>query len=164
MPEFWKPSVASDLVIFGVDDDGKLHLLLVERGKEPFKGMLAFPGGFLSETDEDMEACALRELQEETGLTGVSLEQLKIRSQKNRDPRQNRVISVPFIGLAEGLPLVVGGDDAAAAKWVLVETLTKDSLAFDHFSILNDALGFIADRLNEEPDQTIESLSTQSRI
>lgn len=147
---FWKPSVASDLVVFGLSPEGELHLLLIERGKDPFKGMLAFPGGFLNETDEDMKACALRELREETGLEGVELEQLKIRSAKDRDPRQNRVISVPFIGLADGLPPVKGADDAASAQWVPVSSVSEGTLAFDHWEIFNDALGFIFDRIGED--------------
>lgn len=65
--DYPRPSVTTDCVIFGYDVKEGLSVLLVERGEEPFAGQWAFPGGFLR-MDETTEACALRELQEETGL------------------------------------------------------------------------------------------------
>lgn len=66
--EYPRPSVTTDCVVFGYDVKEGLSVLLVERGQEPFAGQWAFPGGFL-QMDETAEACALRELQEETGLS-----------------------------------------------------------------------------------------------
>lgn len=144
---FWKPSVAADLVIFGVSDSGIPHLLLIRRGKDPFKGYLAFPGGFLDEGDADMNACAHRELREETGLEldgDIELQQLPIRSALDRDPRQNRVISVPFLGIVEGLPEVKGADDAVTAEWVPLNSITAEQLAFDHWQTLQVALDVLS--------------------
>ena len=64
-----RPCVTTDCLIFR-KIDGNWHLLLIERGNEPFKGCWALPGGFL-EMEEDLDTCAARELQEETGLTGI---------------------------------------------------------------------------------------------
>ena len=60
--------LTADCVVFGCSEDGSRSLLLVLRGNEPYRGMWALPGGFM-EMDETLEACARRELQEETGLT-----------------------------------------------------------------------------------------------
>jgi len=65
--EYPRPAVTTDCIIFGYDMSDGLSILLVRRGIEPFKGQWAFPGGFL-QMDENTEACAIRELQEETGL------------------------------------------------------------------------------------------------
>ena len=79
------PAVTTDCVIFGFDGT-KLQVLLIERGIEPFKGKWAFPGGFLN-MDESAEQGALRELREETGLTGAFIEQFGCFSEPDRDPR-----------------------------------------------------------------------------
>ena len=65
--EYPRPSVTTDCVIFGYDFKEGLSVLLVKRGIEPFKDRWAFPGGFL-QMDETSDECAMRELQEETGL------------------------------------------------------------------------------------------------
>ena len=79
------PSVTTDCVIFGFDGT-KLQILLVERGIDPYKGKWAFPGGFIK-MDESCEEGALRELKEETGLTGAYIEQFHTFSDPNRDTR-----------------------------------------------------------------------------
>ena len=131
-----RPAVTADCVVFGVDSHGVRHLLLVRRGKEPFQGMWALPGGFLN-MDETLEACARRELREETGLdVSVRLEELKSYSAVGRDPR-GRTVSVAFwaeVPLAE----VCGGDDAAVARWFALDQVP--SLAFDHDEMLQEAL------------------------
>lgn len=131
-----RPAVTADCVIFGITDDGERCLLLVQRGRDPFAGMWAFPGGFLEE-NETLEQCARRELMEETGLdTPVRFEELKSFSAVDRDPR-GRTITVAF--LAE-VPLsqVKGGDDAAEARWFTLDEIPP--LAFDHAEILALAL------------------------
>ena len=81
--EYPRPSVTTDCVIFGYD--GKdIKVLLVQRGIEPFKGMWAFPGGFL-QMDESAIDGAKRELQEETGLADAYIEQFHTFSDVNRD-------------------------------------------------------------------------------
>lgn len=129
------PAVTADCVVLGHNADG-WHVLLIRRGREPYKDCWAFPGGFV-EANETVETGAARELQEETGLTGIQLEQLHSFSDPQRDPRE-RIISVAFTATVEGLPLVKGGDDAAAARWVPLRE--AHPLAFDHDEILAMAL------------------------
>ena len=65
----WKnPSTTSDSIVTKVVD-GKEHILLIERGRPPFKGELACPGGFIDYDEDPMDA-AIRELKEECGIDG----------------------------------------------------------------------------------------------
>ena len=130
-----RPCVTTDNLIFR-KIDGNWHLLLIERGNEPFKGCWALPGGFL-EMEEDLDTCAARELQEETGLTGIALHQLYAFGAPNRDPR-HRTISVAYWGVDNSERQAVGSDDAAEAQWFALDKLP--SLAFDHEQILQKAL------------------------
>ncbi|MFI5681444.1 NUDIX hydrolase [Streptomyces cellulosae] len=130
---------------------GALHVLLVERGQEPYAGQWALPGGFVR-PDESAETAARRELAEETGLSDVSglhLEQLRTYSEPGRDPRM-RVVSVAFAALlpdpppdfVRGDPALAspeprGGSDAAQARWTPYDSARP--LAFDHDRILADA-------------------------
>ncbi|MFE9705520.1 NUDIX domain-containing protein [Streptomyces sp. NPDC005930] len=117
---------------------GALHVLLVERGQEPYAGRWALPGGFLL-PEESAEQAARRELAEETGLadvTGLHLEQLRTYSDPGRDPRM-RVVSVAFAALLPRPPEPHGGGDAAEARWLPYER--AEGLAFDHDRILADA-------------------------
>ncbi|MGW7282380.1 NUDIX hydrolase [Streptomyces sp. NPDC054844] len=130
-------AVTVDLAVLTLRADA-LHVLLVERGQEPYAGRWALPGGFLL-PDESAEAAARRELAEETGLADVSalhLEQLRTYSEPGRDPRM-RVVSVAFAALLPGPPEPHGGGDAAEARWVPYDG-ARD-LAFDHDRILADA-------------------------
>ena len=79
--QYPRPAVTTDCVIFGFDGE-VLKVLLVERGGEPYKGCWAFPGGFLN-MDETTDECAVRELEEETGLKDVFVEQLQAFSGTN---------------------------------------------------------------------------------
>lgn len=130
-----RPCVTTDCLIFK-KIDSKWFLLLIERGNEPFKGCWALPGGFL-EMEEDLETCAARELQEETGLIGISLHQLCAFGAPHRDPR-HRTISVAFWGFDHTQQQAVGSDDAAQAKWFALDALPN--LAFDHELIIQKAL------------------------
>jgi 8-oxo-dGTP diphosphatase len=129
-----------DLVIFTVRGD-ELQVLLVERGKEPYLGQLALPGGHLR-GKETLDDAALRELKEETGVDGAQLhlEQLRTYSDPERDPR-GRVITTAYLALGPNLPAPVAGTDARQAYWMPVASLLRDDmLAFDHAAILRDAL------------------------
>ena len=137
------PAVTADCVVLGLDANEGLHVLLVERGREPQKGCWAFPGGFM-EMDETIEQCAARELYEETGLRGIALEQLRVYSHVQRDPRE-RVLSVAFVGVTrceEHRP--VPADDAARAQWHPLRNLPP--LAFDHADMLADARTWLRHR------------------
>ncbi len=127
-----RPMVTTDIVLFR-ESVKVMKLLLIERANEPFKGCWAFPGGFVDE-NEDLESAAHRELQEETGLTGMELRQCCTVGTPGRDPR-GHTISVVYTG---SCPLehseVTAADDAAKAAWFPLDTLPK--LAFDHAAIL----------------------------
>ena len=126
--EWPRPMVTADTVVF-CNVHGRVKLLLIRRGKEPFKGKWAFPGGFV-EMDEELEVSAARELAEEAGLKGVKLEQMHTFGTIGRDPR-GRQISVAFIGIVEAEQMdVKAGDDAAEAKWFDIDDLPE--MAFDH--------------------------------
>lgn len=139
------PSVTTDCVIFGFDGV-KLQVLLIERGIEPFKGRWAFPGGFLN-PDETAEEGALRELQEETGLTGAYIEQFHTFTDPHRDPRE-RAITIAYYALVR-LQEVRGGDDAAKAKWFALDEVPQ--LAFDHDRILRKAVKRLRERIHFKP-------------
>ena len=139
------PSVTADCVIFGFDGT-TIKVLLIQRGIEPFKGKWAFPGGFMN-IDETVEECAKRELEEETGLKNVSVEQFYTFSDVNRDPRE-RVITVAQYALVK-LSEVKGGDDATSARWFSMDEVP--SLAFDHDRILRIAVNRLKERICFEP-------------
>lgn len=100
-----------------------LEVLLVKRSNHPSIGCWATPGGFV-ELKEDLETGAARELEEETGVKGLPLQQMYTWGNYNRDPRW-RVITTSFLALAEGNINIKAGDDAADALWMSVE-LTKE--------------------------------------
>ena len=134
-------AVTVDVVILSVDET--LSVLLVERGRDPFAGHMALPGGFVL-PDESADDAARRELLEETGLDertleGVHLEQLATFSEPDRDPRM-RVVSVAYVALSPTAPEPTAGTDAAAARWVPVDDALAGPLAFDHATILEAAL------------------------
>ena len=139
------PAVSTDCVVFGFDGY-EIKVLLIERGIEPYKGMLAFPGGFMH-IDETAEECAIRELKEETGLGITNIKQLGAFSGVNRDPRE-RVVTIAFYALAKQSE-VIGGDDAAAAQWVSINDVPP--LAFDHDYILRQAMQRIRRDIHFEP-------------
>jgi len=138
-----RPMVTVDAAVFTFQNK-RAKLLLVKRGSEPFKGKWAIPGGFI-EIDEELEDAAARELQEETALVNVPLEQMYTFGRCGRDPR-GRQITVVFMGIAaKGQNKVKGGDDAAKAKWFDIENLPKD-MAFDH----NEVAEFAIKRLKKK--------------
>jgi 8-oxo-dGTP diphosphatase len=134
--DYPRPMVTTDCMIFSGAGE-ELRILLVRRGREPFLHMWALPGGFL-EMDEDLDACAYRELKEETGLAGIELKQLFTAGTPDRDPR-GRTISVIYYGFAYyRSDKIKAGDDASDVYWFLVNKLPP--MAFDHLEVINRAL------------------------
>lgn len=130
--EYPHPAVTTDAVVFTIESDC-LKVLLIQRGQYPCKGDWAFPGGFLN-IGEDLHIGVARELQEETGLRGIPLEQFRAFGQPDRDPRE-RVITVAYLGLVVSANLrLQAADDAADAGWFALDDLP--SLAFDHAEVL----------------------------
>ncbi len=128
--------VTVDTLAFAVQQ-GSLEVLLVKRKNEPFKSLWGLPGGFLSDSDENLDAAAVRELYEETNVTNVYLEQLYTFGDRGRDPR-GRVITVAYLALMrqEGLELRASSEASGLAWWPVNE---PPPLAFDHDRIITYA-------------------------
>ncbi|MBO0920706.1 NUDIX hydrolase [Cellulomonas sp. zg-ZUI222] len=143
-------AVTVDLVVLTLRGD-VLHVLLVERGADPWRGAWALPGGFVR-PDEGLDAAAERELSEETGVRDVPghLEQLASYGDPDRDPRM-RVVSVAYLALAPDLPEPHAGSDAARAAWVPVTDAQRLPLAFDHARVLTDGLERARAKLEYSP-------------
>jgi 8-oxo-dGTP diphosphatase len=146
--EYPRPALTVDCVVFGFDD-ADLKVLLIQRGLAPFTGRWALPGGFVL-IDEALEAAALRELRDETGLGGdVFLEQLYTFGAPDRDPR-GRTVSVAYYALvALAGRNITASTDAANAAWFPVNELP--SLAFDHASIVDAAIQRLKAKVRYQP-------------
>ena len=129
-----RPAVTADCVVMTTETIP--HVLLIERGFEPYKGCWAFPGGFM-DMDETTEQCAIRELEEETGLKISCIHQIGAYSKVDRDPR-GRTITVAYLAIVDEPVSVKGQDDAAKAQWFPIDALPP--LAFDHEDIMRDAI------------------------
>jgi 8-oxo-dGTP diphosphatase len=139
-----RPSVTVDVVIFTLIER-ELHVLLVQRKRWPYEGYWAIPGGFI-EMDESLEQAARRELEEETGVRDVYLEQLYTFGDVGRDPR-TRVISVAYIALIRAESQKVrASDESTAVRWFPVRAL-PERLAFDHEQILDLAVSRLRSKL-----------------
>lgn len=128
-----RPAVTGDCIVITKEVNAKV--LLIQRADEPYKGCWAFPGGFLN-MDETIEQCAIRELEEETGLKVYDVHQIGAYSKLDRDPR-GRTITVAYLAIIDNPISVLGQDDAAKAEWWPLSALPQ--LAFDHNDIINDA-------------------------
>jgi ADP-ribose pyrophosphatase YjhB (NUDIX family) len=145
--EFARPALTVDIVVFALDAED-LQVMLVERDLKPFAGQWALPGGFVR-VDESLDEAARRELEEETGLQGIFLEQLYTFGALNRDPRE-RVVTVAYYALVnlQGHE-VHASTDARNAAWFAVNDLPK--LAFDHESILKAAYERLKGKVRYQP-------------
>ena len=139
--QYPRPAVTADCAVFTREAETKV--LLIQLGNEPFKGKWAFPGGFMN-MDETTEQCAIRELEEETGLKVKDVHQIGAYSKVDRDPR-GRTITVAYLAIIDKPISVVGQDDAAKAEWWPISALPQ--LAFDHNEIMADAIG-LYNRMN----------------
>jgi 8-oxo-dGTP diphosphatase len=137
-----RPSVTADCVV--ITNESQPKVLLIQRGNDPFKGQWAFPGGFM-DMDETTEQCAIRELEEETGLVVSDLHQIGAYSKVDRDPR-GRTITVAYLAIIDKPVIVHGQDDAAKAEWFPLSALPE--LAFDHADIMKDAIALLQTSAN----------------
>lgn len=129
-----RPALTADCVVVTKETDAKV--LLIERGDDPYKGCWAFPGGFMN-MDETTEQCAIRELEEETGLHVNNVVQIGAYSKVDRDPR-GRTVTVAYLAIVDRPLVVIGQDDATKAEWWPLSNLPE--LAFDHDRIMQDAV------------------------
>ena len=137
-----RPALTVDSIVFvkeNVSDNRtvknhEIFVLLIQRGKEPYKDKWALPGGFV-EMDELLEDACRRELEEETGVKVDKMIQFRAYDEVDRDPR-HRTISVIFTAELSKRAEAKSGDDAAQAKWFPLTKLPE--LAFDHAKILAD--------------------------
>lgn len=140
----WPPVfVTVDAVVVAHD-----HVLLVQRGRRPGKGLWALPGGFLDPNETLVEAC-IRELREETNIDVESsaLAQSICATRIFDDPQRSlrgRTITHAYLmelDIVPALPSVAGGDDAACARWVPFDCVQRRELFEDHYGILQAMLG-----------------------
>ena len=143
-----------DAVVFGIGNDhtfpgrNELHVLLIERRGDPFKGRWALPGGYLEE-NETIDDAVLRELKEETSVELSWMEQLYTFGDPGRDPR-GRVISTAYLAVVRASDVIVeAGDDAAKARWFPISVLPK--LAFDHDKIIKMGLQRLRSKVLWQP-------------
>ncbi|MDD9935053.1 MAG: NUDIX domain-containing protein [Myxococcales bacterium] len=145
--EYPRAALTVDCVVFGLDDE-ELKIMLIQRGQPPFEGSWALPGGFVH-LEETLEEAARRELEEETGLHKVFLEQLYTFGAVDRDPRE-RVVSVAYYALVKlSDHKVQAATDARDAAWFGVHDVP--TLAFDHAEILQMALDRLRGKLRYQP-------------
>lgn len=133
--DYPRPMLTADCMV--VND--RNEVLLVRRGNDPYKGCWALPGGFM-EMDETLEHCAVRELEEETGLKvdEQDIRLIGIYSAPGRDPRGRTVTAAYLVKNVEcRMKDAHAGDDAAELRWWSLFALP--TLAFDHAQIVADA-------------------------
>jgi 8-oxo-dGTP diphosphatase len=143
-----RPALTVDCIVFGLDAQQELKVMLIQRDIPPFEGHWAIPGGFVH-MDETLEQAALRELQEETGIHDVFLEQLYTFGDLERDPR-DRTITVAYYALINLVEQeILAATDAREANWFAISEIPK--LAFDHDQILQTAIARLRSKIRYEP-------------
>jgi len=160
--EYPRPALTVDIVIFSIRED-RLNILLILRGREPYLGKWALPGGFMN-IDESLVSAASRELEEETGIKEVLLKQLFTFGDPGRDPR-GRVVTVSYYSIIHQDMQIQngGGSDANQANWFQIDNLPP--LAFDHDKIISYALKMIQKNLEDaivEFDLLPDNLTTNT--
>ncbi len=145
--EYARPALTTDCVVFGLDEQD-LKVLLIQRDIEPFEGHWALPGGFIR-VGESVDACARRELKEETGLRDIFLEQLYSFGAPDRDPREH-VVTIAYYALVNLIDHAPeAATDARNAAWFGLDDLP--SLAFDHQTIFETALARLKGKVRYQP-------------
>ncbi len=160
--KYEKPSVTADIVIFTIDKENDLNILLIKRKNYPYKDKWAIPGGFV-DINESVDDAARRELKEETGLDNIKIEQFYTFGNVKRDPRMRVITVAYFATVPKGQLKIKAGDDAKDAvlfkikNKTLINTSTKemlsfDDLAFDHKDIITIALQRLKNRIDYTDD------------
>jgi len=146
--EYPRPALTVDCVIFAYHSGNPLQVLLIRRAVPPHEGQWALPGGFV-DMEEDLETAARRELQEETGLSGVFMEQLYTFGRPGRDPR-GRTVTVAWFALVNlSEHQAHGSSDAREARWFNIDRLPL--LAFDHAEIIELAIARLRAKVRYQP-------------
>ena len=146
--EYPRPALTVDCIVFGLNAQQELKVMLIQRNIPPFQGQWAIPGGFVR-IDETLEAAALRELQEETGIHHIFLEQLYTFGDLGRDPR-DRTVTVAYFALINLVEQKIqASTDARAAEWFAISNIPQ--LAFDHNQILQVAIARLRSKIRYEP-------------
>ena len=139
-----KHAIAVDVVLFTIQG-GTLKVLLVKRERPPYRGAWALPGGLVGH-DESVDSAALRELQEETNIGNIYLEQLYTFGEPTRDPR-GRIITVAYYALVNWQRFQLKARQRVTeANWFAVKRLP--ALAFDHQQIVDYALERLRNKIN----------------
>jgi 8-oxo-dGTP diphosphatase len=175
--EYPRPALTADCILFAMRAED-LAVLLIKRKGPPFKGAWALPGGFVN-PNEPLDRAAARELMEETGITGVPLEQLGAFGDPGRDPR-GHVVSVAFYSFVVADAQPVAADDAADAAWHPLRALPLPSwgahspvksrvkLAFDHAQMIEVARRRLQQRLvdpaRDSPFQIVPARFTLTEL
>ena len=146
MPEYRNPALTVDALVVrkNLKQQGKFQILLIQRGRDPFKGFWAFPGGFV-DYGEDPVVAVKRELQEETLLRTADSEQqdsvhlITVHGNPKRDPRQH-IVTVAYALKVDRASLkdLKGSDDADDAAWFDLDTIEEKPMAFDHGEIVRE--------------------------
>lgn len=133
-------SLTTDAVVLRARPDGDHDILMITRGRPPFVGCMAFPGGFVDYNEDPIHGC-IRELEEECGIIGTNPRLVTVRGDPQRDPRGHIVSIVYRVDVAPDAE-VRAGDDAATARFYPLRDVMADPsrLAFDHYSILQEVV------------------------
>jgi len=164
-PNYLNLAVATDVVFFTVRDQ-KLQICLIERSDDnrqtAFPNRWALPGGFIHQ-DETLDECAKRELEEETGIKAGSIKQFMNFSAPERDPRR-RTISVAYIAIQSSDKLTIkAGSDAKNVSWFEISKIPKN-LAFDHNTIIKEAIKALAKIVLNDPKLVLPFLNKEYTI
>lgn len=146
-----RPSVTADVALLRLSAPtagARLEILLIRRGRPPFAGTWALPGGFV-DRDEDLPVAAARELEEETGVRMSRIEQVGVVGTPGRDPRGHTVTALYVAATTPARATATAGDDASEVGWFSPEELP--ALAFDHGELVAWSVAHLRDRLGRTP-------------
>lgn len=163
-------SLTVDILIFSLDEEFRLQVLLKKRSDFPYKGSWSLPGGFVG-IEESVEEAAVRIMKQKTGLCDLHLEQLYTFGDKDRDPRM-RIVTVAYLAILPRDLLLEGEEDSnffrvrfseKGLKLSGSEDFGEDHLAFDHARIIALAVERMRGKLHYT-DIALEFLKDRRRF